>query len=125
MASILLVEPDRIQAALYAEALKRDKHQTILVRTAAQAVTALDLNHIELIILELNLATHNGIELLYELRSYSDWQAIRVILHTTVRPKLLHAPALKQLGVSKVLYKPATALDELRSSVQSLLQSVA
>jgi len=74
--------------------------------------------------LELQLASHNGIEFLYELRSYNDWQSIPVIIHSLV-PATAFTNIAPELGVVSYLYKPTTTLKKLCTSVSDLqLQAV-
>src|SRR5687768_2118784 len=109
--NILLIEPDRVLARTYHQALSSSH----TVRTASSPAAALQLLEAELpdlLILELQTGSHNGVELLYELRSYSDWQTIPVIIHSFVSPRSLELSGdiLKGLGVLDFLYKPTTDL---------------
>lgn len=122
MSSILLVEPDQTLASIYKKALEGLGHSVVCRRTAESAVMALDATPTDLVILELNMALHNGIEFLYEMRSYPEWQSIQVILHTNVRKTQLNSPVLDRLDVSDYLYKPTTKLTQLQESVEAVLQ---
>jgi response regulator RpfG family c-di-GMP phosphodiesterase len=75
----------------------------------------------------LQLAGHNGIEFLYELRSYGDWQHVPVIIHTLVNRRSLELSQelLTALGVIRYLYKPATSLQKLKRVVEEVLQPAA
>jgi len=124
MARILLVEPDRLLADIYQKALAADGHETMTAAGAQAAVTAADARQPDLVILELQLVEHSGIEFLYEFRSYPEWQGIPVLVHSTVPPaefndsrRILSA----QLGVDTYLYKPRTTLNELLANVRDQL----
>jgi DNA-binding response OmpR family regulator len=78
----------------------------------------------DLVILELQLVEHSGIEFLYEFRSYTDWQQVPVIIQSQVPPaefadswQLLH----DELGVRGYLYKPRTSLTQLLASINEHL----
>lgn len=128
MAHILLLEPDLILAETYRQALRAEDHQVVCCASAQAAIISADQHRPHVIILELQLIEHSGVEFLYELRSYPEWQDISVILHTTVPPsefndnyRLLN----DQLGISTYLYKPETSLDNLARSLNELLPALA
>ncbi|HSX42518.1 MAG TPA: response regulator [Candidatus Saccharimonadales bacterium] len=119
---VLLIEPDKLLAQVYTLALERAGHSVAHARSAQAAVHAADEQLPDVVVLELQLPRHNGIEFLYEFRSYSEWRHIPVLLHTYVRPGEL-APAATlhdQLGVLATLYKPATNLEQLCMAVAQL-----
>jgi DNA-binding response OmpR family regulator len=121
---ILLIEPDRLLAECYKKALRADGDHQVTACAGAQAgILAADQVRPDLIILELQLVEHSGIEFLYELRSYSDWQGIPIIVQSMV-PEVEFSGSgeiLKnELGVQEYLYKPATKLRDLISSVNRI-----
>lgn len=125
---ILLVEPDRVLAKTYAEALNRSDHHVVAAATAQSAIEAADAFKPDLVILELQLVEHSGIEFLYEFRSYSDWQRIPVLIHSQVPATEFseNADLLKsELGVHAYLYKPHTSLRELLAYVNDLNPALA
>jgi DNA-binding response OmpR family regulator len=120
--NILLVEPDKLLATTYAKALQDDGHRLIWSQNAQQAIFAADTLVPDLVILELQLVSHSGIEFLYEFRSYPDWQHIPVLVLSQVPPtEFIDSWELlqDQLGVVDYLYKPHTTLAKLRSTLQS------
>lgn len=115
MATILLLEPDKQLAQSYQRALERAGHQVHWQTDAQTALTVIDEHSPELVILELHLPNHNGIEFLYEIRSYPDCDHIPVLLHTMVpaeHPGLGQA-YWPQLGIKDYLYKPQASLAQL------------
>jgi two-component system, cell cycle response regulator len=125
MARILLIEPDRLLGNIYAKALTAAKHRVTTSPGAQAAITAADRDRPDLVILELQLVEHSGIEFLYEFRSYPEWQAIPVLIHSQVPPaefsgsdQLLKA----ELGVAAYLYKPRTSIHDLLAAVRDQLQ---
>lgn len=124
MAQILLIEPDYILAKTYYEALSRAGHRVTPAAGAQSALIAADKAKPDLVILELQLIEHSGIEFLYELRSYPDWQAIPVLLHTQVPPAEFNGNGTLlngQLSIAGYLYKPQTSLRELVAQVEARL----
>jgi len=128
MAHILLIEPDRMLAETYRQCLVDAGHTVVPCASAQAAILAADQQRPDVVILELQLIEHSGIEFLYEFRSYSDWQAIPVIVQTQVPPKEFTSNARlleHELGVSTYLYKPLTSLASLLTAVRAQLSVVA
>lgn len=121
---ILLMEPDMILGRTYVSALEQEGHKVLCSRHAQNAVHLIDEQKPDLIILELQLPGHGGIEFLYEFRSYPEWQDVPAILHTMIPPNVLQAqmPHFGQLGIIGYLYKPATNLQQLKRAVNDMLQ---
>jgi DNA-binding response OmpR family regulator len=127
MSKVLLIEPDRVLQHLYSDHLKQSGHSVTSVYNAQDALTLADQEMPDVIILELQLIEHSGIEFLYEFRSYVDWQAIPVIINTIVPPtefrdsyKLL----MNELGVRTYLYKPHSTLKQLDESLAAVSLSL-
>lgn len=120
MARILLIEPDRTLAKTYYAALQTAGHTVVVCSSAQAGIMAADKSKPDLVILELQLVGHSGIEFLYEFRSYADWQNIPLIVHTHVPPSEFAGARnllMRELGVSSYLYKPQTTLQKLIRSV--------
>src|ERR1017187_1729331 len=120
MSSVLLIEPDNVLAKTYARALESAGYKVEVVSNAQAAVNSADKLKPDVVVLELQLVGHSGIEFLYEFRSYPEWQKIPALLLTSVPPqefedswKLLN----NELGVKDYLYKPTTNLSKLVSVV--------
>ncbi len=123
MARILLIDPDQNLSATIAESLKRAGHIVEISESAQSAIHSVDKFKPELIILELQMRTHNGIEFLYELRSYDDCQNLPVIIHSFISPtQQAISPMLwKQLNIKDYLYKPSAKLADLSARVEDVL----
>lgn len=120
---ILILEPDRILADTYRKALQQSGHKVIMTASAQAAIFAADELQPDLVIMELQLTGHSGIEFLYEFRSYDDWSDTPVLVLTNVPAgefdgswELLH----EQLGVRAYHYKPLTSLRTLIHAVATL-----
>jgi len=128
MAHILLVEPDRLLAETYRQYLVEGGHDVVPCASAQAAILAADQQKPDVVILELQLIEHSGIEFLYEFRSYPEWQGVPVIVQTHVPPnEFAHHGELLQheLGVGAYLYKPLTSLGSLLAAVRVQLPVVA
>ena len=124
MAHVLLIEPDRVLAETYLRALQSAGHTVVACAGAQAAIMAADQTPPALVILELQLVGHSGIEFLYEFRSYTEWQPIPIIIQTSVPPaefndsrRVLH----DELNVSDYLYKPQANLGHLLEMVSQHL----
>jgi DNA-binding response OmpR family regulator len=128
MARILLVEPDRVLAETYEQALTADGHEVTVAAGAQAAISAADSSRPDLVVLEMQLVEHSGIEFLYEFRSYAEWQAIPVIVHTAVPPSEFAGSRQildQELGVNIYLYKTRTSLSQLLSKVRGQISVTA
>lgn len=117
---ILLVEPDVSLANTYRQVLTLDGHRVRVVTTAQAAIHAIDDSQPDLIILEIQLVSHSGIEFLYELRSYSEWRALPVMVLSFVPAAEFQGSGdllQRELGVSEYHYKPHMRLAQLRQLV--------
>jgi CheY-like chemotaxis protein len=116
---VLLVEPDVLQARTFVAALEQTGHTVAHTTSAQTAVHLVDEHTPDVVVLELLLPSHNGVEFLYEFRSYPEWLHIPVLLHTFMLPQdLSFAATLRgELGVRNILYKPATTLAGLCEAV--------
>jgi DNA-binding response OmpR family regulator len=124
MARILLVEPDAVLADTYAQAFEHVGHEIRLATTAQAAIDKADDACPDIVVLELQLVTHSGIEFLYEFRSYPEWQNVPVIILSHVPPAEFAASynmLRHQLGVEVYHYKPHTNLRKLLRSVEAVL----
>jgi DNA-binding response OmpR family regulator len=123
VARILLIEPDRILAETYRQALAGRRRQVICCASAQAGIISADQHRPDLVILELQLIEHSGIEFLYEFRSYADWQTIPVLIHTHVPPAEFNdnRQLMHQLNISAYLYKPQTSLRDLKAQAEEQL----
>lgn len=125
MANVLLIEPDAVLGKTYRQALEHAGHLVAVAQAAQPALNAAEDFGPDIVVLELQLATHNGVEFLHEFRSYSEWQDVPVIVHTNTAPHLLAlvGEALRRdLGARAVLYKPRTSLRQLIRTVSDCLR---
>jgi len=124
---VLLIEPDRLQATALTQALTQAGHSVAQAVSAQAAVARADERQPDVVVLELQLPHHNGVEFLYEFRSYFEWLRIPVVVHSFVPPReLKHAVTLaRELGVVQTLYKPQTTLQQLCAAVAHAAAPVA
>src|SRR4051794_4644485 len=105
---VLLIEPDRLLADTYRLALESAGHSVRMCASAQSAIFCADEVTPDVVLLELQLVGHSGLEFLYEFRSYREWQGIPVVIHSHVPAGELSGSwqLLKsQLGVTAYHYK--------------------
>jgi DNA-binding response OmpR family regulator len=118
---VLLLEPNTLLAKTYTEAFRLAGHSVAHATGAQAAVDAADRQQPDVVVLELQLPAHSGLEFLHEFRSYPEWQGVPVVVHSMVSPTQTSAveESLKRdLGVWAVLYKPRTSLQRLLGAVR-------
>jgi DNA-binding response OmpR family regulator len=124
MSQILLVEPDYKLAHIHKKTLEDSGYNVSLANTAQSGVMSADTIKPDLVILEIQLVEHSGIEFLYEFRSYNEWKSIPVIVYSQVPPGEFSdswVVLTEELGVVEYLYKPRTSLKQLINATESLL----
>lgn len=120
---VLLLEPDRLLSRTYVQTLEAAGHDVAACATAQQAIHAADEHCPDIVVTELQLVSHSGIEFLYEFRSYVDWMNVPIIIHTNVPPGEFaeaRTTLMRELGVQTYLYKPQTSLEKLLRTVGEL-----
>ena len=126
MANVLLIEPNQVLAKTYAQALTHAGFKVTRVSGAQAAITAADSQTPDIVVIELQLPVHNGVEFLQEFRSYTEWQAVPVVVNTLLSPNNLAAgrKALSHdFGVTSINYKPGISLQDLVRLVRDNLQA--
>jgi CheY-like chemotaxis protein len=120
---ILLIEPDAMLANSFYEFLNVVGYSVQIEHSAQDAIVALNEFKPKLIILELQLKSHNGIEFLHEIRSHTDLQKIPVLLVTFVPESAIFiSEKQKKLhNICGYLYKPQTSLKNIVSEVSELI----
>ena len=124
MSHVLLLEPNTLLAEAYTKTLTHAGFDVTHVTSAQEAIDAADKRVPELVILELQLPAHSGVEFLHEFRSYSEWLDIPAIVNTLVSPSRLAVigdSLRRDMGVQAVLYKPQASLHDLLRTVREQL----
>jgi len=115
---LLLIEPDRLTAEAIIDFLQSNGNTIKWAQGAEQAIAAIDNQVPGVVITELALGAHSGIEFLHEFKSYAEWSDIPIIVFTV---DYFAGPAnLLKLGASAYLYKPKTPLTLLLQTINNL-----
>lgn len=123
---VLIIEPDHILAREYQKAFVAAKVDATVSYDAQHAIMSIDESRPDVVVLELQLAGHSGVEFLHEFRSYEDWATIPVIIHSSVPEYALGVDKKMwtSLGVVRYFYKPKTNLQQLVGAVKSTVDGV-
>lgn len=123
--TVLLIEDDAWLSDLYKDVVQTDPSCKVEVaRSAEGALNKLNKNsEINLIILDMFLPDHNGIEFLHEIASYSDINTLPVIVLSSVYQHdfAMSEARWRHYGVVQYLYKPKTKPQELLVAVKKQL----
>lgn len=117
---VVLVEADRLLADMYATALG-DKCRVTLASNAQEAVDVLDSNQVDVLVTDVLLGAHDGVEIIHEVRSYDDWLELPIVVLSSL-PELdfpFSGQRLQRYGVYEMLYKPAIKPEQLLTTVLS------
>ncbi len=117
---LLVIEPDKILAKAYVQQFLLSDIDVQVVYDGHMAVAEIDKQKPDVILLELQLAGHSGIDLLNELRSYEDWADIPVIINSAVPQESFNADesTWQRLAVVRYFYKPKTDMKQLIGAVK-------
>ncbi len=122
MSKVLLIEPDKLLAEVYERTLAAAGYTVQRAITAEQAIQAIDAAKPDTVVVSMELPRHNGVEFLYEFRSYSEWQTIPTIVLTSLpNSEVLDNAVLRhQLGVEVVLIRSQAKATDLVRAVKRL-----
>jgi DNA-binding response OmpR family regulator len=120
MKRVLFLEPDRALAKTYQTYLQNQGYHVDIAADAQAGIELADEHAPDVVVLELQLAGHNGVEFLHELRSYTEWQRIPVVIHTLLPLDRLqkYQANWQEFGVSQLCCKTTTNLADLGRYVQ-------
>lgn len=122
--NVLIIEPDKRLAANYRAAVQAAGFSARLAHSAQEAISMADEQTPDIIVVELQMKSHNGMEFMYELRSYHDWQHIPIVVQSFV-PSIhftTDETLLAKLGVREYLYKPEVTLEHLVKALRRTLE---
>lgn len=117
---VLLIEDDLFLLELYRQALVSAGYLVQSAQGAQEGLDLLDEYGADVVVLDLMLPAHGGVEALHELQSHSDWQAIPVVVLSSVPRQRLGHGNLVELGVEHYLYKPDTTPTDLLAMLDTL-----
>ncbi|MBW3568829.1 response regulator [Candidatus Parcubacteria bacterium] len=124
MTDVLIIEPSKELALVIAQALARQERSSAIAHTSQSAIEQADKSTPRLVILELLMPKHNGLEFIHEFRSYPEWLNIPIVIYSQMPKEDLGVTdsILEDMGVAAHLYKSSVTLDELIKNAEKLLE---
>jgi len=118
---LLLLEPDHILGEMYRTGFREAGFTVDWSKTASGAVLLADKKIPDVVVVELQIARHNGVEFLYEFKSYAEWMDVPVVIHTLLSPEEVVAVSSLPAGLKivGVLHKSHTLLQDLVTAVDA------
>jgi len=98
---------------LYAWALGLEGHTVQMASTGAEAVTLMETNHYDAIVMDIMMPEMDGIEALRQIRQLPHGQQIPIVVLTGDRDEDCRVEAM-QAGANTVVYKPILPLVVLK-----------
>jgi DNA-binding response OmpR family regulator len=122
---VLLIEPDKILAEIYQASIEGAGFTVSWATTAQGALDVADIKCPDVVVLELQLVAHGGLEFAYEFRSYVDWSRVPIIVHSHIPVRELSScEALREhVGIGTFLHKSTTSLAQLVDAISSAVRA--
>ena len=119
---VLFIEPDSTLAAAYAAALTQQGYHVAFAKSAQQAIAAADRQLPDVVVLELQMARHNGVEFMYEFKSYTEWQDIPIVILSALSTRELagYRDVAEKLHIARVLKKSETTAVQLAKELDAV-----
>ncbi len=124
MADVLLIEPDMILAGNIRDYLDLAGHKVHWRSSAQSAINSADETAPDVVVLELQLADHSGIEFLYEFRSYPEWQDVPIVILSSLEDTEISASSilLGPLEIVAYYHKQNTTLQQLGTAIEKAVK---
>ncbi|OGL35819.1 hypothetical protein A3A68_01940 [Candidatus Saccharibacteria bacterium RIFCSPLOWO2_01_FULL_48_13] len=125
--TLLLIEPDSLLAKNFKSFFTKNKIKVIWRRSMQAAIEKLDKRPVDVVVMDVIGGNHNGVEFLYELRSYPEWYEVPVIFHSSLPPQDFTGleDSLAELNITSFHYKPNTSLADLLLAVNQSVAAIA
>lgn len=114
---VLIVEPSKDLAQVISESFATKGAITDVAYTAQGGIASADKNKPDIVILELLISEHNGLEFIHEFKSYQDWFDVPIIIYSDLSSEELGRAVgwTTDMNIIKHFYKPTVTLEELNS----------
>lgn len=121
MSKLLIIDSNISAYKIYRELF--NEFVLYFAANANDAMNTVDENDIELIITELSLANHSGMEFIYEFRTYDDWRNVPIIVYSNIKleDQVLKSRTWSKLNIYNYLYKPNSSLKKLQLTAEKAL----
>ncbi len=118
---VLIVEPSKDLAGIISESFIQEDIIADVAHTAQAGISRADKNKPDIVVLELLISEHNGLEFIHEFKSYHDWFDIPIIIYSDLSSEELGRAVgwREDMNIIGHLYKPTASLKELKEYVKS------
>lgn len=123
MQRILILDQDKLYVKSIDNQLKKNGYLVDVAINAQSAIAKIDKVEPDLILCEVLLTGHNGLEFMHELRSYPEWQGIPLIVLSRI-DKLdiqITKKNMMDYGIIDVWYKPEVSMQSLLEKIERTL----
>lgn len=123
MRRILILDQDKLYVRSITSQLIKNGYSVDVAFNAQSAIAKIDKVEPDLILCEVLLTGHNGLEFMHELRSYPEWQGIPLIVLSRI-DKLdiqITKKNMMDYGIIDVWYKPEVSMQSLLEKIERTL----
>lgn len=123
MQRILILDQDKLYVRSITSQLIKNGYSVDVAFNAQSAIAKIDKVEPDLILCEVLLTGHNGLEFMHELRSYPEWQGIPLIVLSRI-DKLdiqITKKNMMDYGIIDVWYKPEVSMQSLLEKIERTL----
>lgn len=119
---VLIVEPSKDLAQVVRRSFDAQGIDTDVAHTAQAGISRADKNKPDIVILEVLISEHNGLEFIHEFKSYQDWFNVPIIIYSNLSAEELgRAVGWKEdMNIVRHFYKPTVTLEKLNSYVKAI-----
>lgn len=121
--NVLIIEPSKDLAQIIAARFSDDGTAAYIAHTAQAGISAADKNKPDIVILELLISEHNGLEFIHEFKSYHDWFDVPIVIYSDLSAEELGSAVgwEEDMNITNHFYKPTTSLQELNDYALSIV----
>ncbi|MEX2014673.1 MAG: response regulator [Candidatus Saccharimonadales bacterium] len=120
---VLIVEPSQDLAGVISKSFNGSGVVADIAHTAQMGISRADENKPDMVVLEVLISEHNGLEFIHEFKSYNDWFDIPIVIYSDLSAEELGRAVnwREDMNIIKHFYKPTTTLRELNRYVRGVL----
>lgn len=123
MKTIFILDQDKLYAQSLGRYLSNHGYVVDILYDAQEAIVKIDQSKPDMILCELLLANNNGLEFVYELRSYSEWQDIKLVILSRVSQDDINMSEknMSDFDVADFWYKPEISIQNILEKIEKIL----
>ena len=123
MQRILILDQDKLYVRSITSQLIKNGYSVDVAFNAQSAIAKIDKVEPDLILCEVLLTGHNGLEFMHELRSYPEWQDIPLIVLSRIDKSDIQITKKNMMdyGIIDVWYKPEVSMQSLLEKIERTL----